>query len=183
MNTPQPFPAPVATREYGTKTADVPAEQRGWAERWAWEILLVLAVGAWIAYELYGRAALAWLEQYTFYIRVGGGIVVILYLWWQLRGTPIAVRDTMDLAKQLLRDSSTGGGGTREKRHVTNAMKKTVGANYKWKCAGCSTTLDEGYQVDHIVPLFKGGTNDLSNLQPLCGTCHNKKSIRERLDS
>ena len=180
MNTPQPFPAPVATREYGTNAADVPAEQRGWAERWAWEILLVLAVGAWIAYELYGRAALAWLEQYTFYIRVGGGIVVILYLWWQLRGTPIAVRDTMDLAKQLLRDSSTGG-GTREKRHVTGLMKKKVAAGQQWKCGACHATLDETFEVDHKVALFNGGSNEESNLLALCPHCHRKKTVAERL--
>ncbi len=30
--------------------------------------------------------------------------------------------------------------------------------------------------VDHIVPLARGGTNDWSNLQPLCHACHSRKT-------
>lgn len=173
-------PPPIATRELASAAAPA-AEKRGWAERWAWEILLVLAVGGWIAYELYGRAALAWLEQYTLYIRIGGGIVVILYLWWQLRGTPIAVRDTMDLAKQLLRDGASSTAGTREKRNVTGLMKKKVAAGQQWKCGHCKATLDETFEVDHRVALFNGGSNDESNLVALCPHCHRKKTVQERL--
>lgn len=33
--------------------------------------------------------------------------------------------------------------------------------------------------VDHIIPLARGGTNDMSNLQPLCWTCHSRKTVRE----
>lgn len=31
-------------------------------------------------------------------------------------------------------------------------------------------------EVDHKVPLFKGGTDDEANLQPLCTECHKDKS-------
>lgn len=33
-----------------------------------------------------------------------------------------------------------------------------------------------GVEMDHIVPLFKGGTNDDDNLQMLCVECHRKKT-------
>jgi len=36
--------------------------------------------------------------------------------------------------------------------------------------------------VDHIKPLSLGGTNDLSNLQSLCNSCHAKKSARESVE-
>lgn len=35
--------------------------------------------------------------------------------------------------------------------------------------------------VDHIIPMSKGGApRDRGNLQPLCTTCHNRKTAAER---
>jgi len=36
-----------------------------------------------------------------------------------------------------------------------------------------------GYPVDHIVPLWDGGTDDDHNKETLCQHCHNIKSARE----
>jgi 5-methylcytosine-specific restriction protein A len=32
--------------------------------------------------------------------------------------------------------------------------------------------------VDHIIPLARGGTHDWGNLQPLCEACHSRKSVK-----
>jgi len=34
-------------------------------------------------------------------------------------------------------------------------------------------------EVDHIVPLRAGGTNDAENLQALCKSCHSRKTAIE----
>ena len=43
------------------------------------------------------------------------------------------------------------------------------------RCAACSTSLADGYHVDHIMPLCLGGSNDRANLQALCPSCNSKK--------
>ncbi|MGI4846839.1 MAG: HNH endonuclease [Janthinobacterium lividum] len=43
----------------------------------------------------------------------------------------------------------------------------------------CQSCKRPGRIVDHIIPLWDGGTNADSNLQTLCKTCHDAKSERE----
>lgn len=40
-----------------------------------------------------------------------------------------------------------------------------------------------GGEVDHIVPLAKGGTNAPGNLQLLCKSCHGTKDARLRRET
>jgi predicted HNH restriction endonuclease len=149
---------------------------------WTSELGLAAVIGGWILYELYGRR---FLENWASYIRLATGGLTIVGLWWYARQSPENFTDTIDLAKQLLVDGSGVKGSvvgtTREKRNVTGLMKKKVAASQQWKCGNCKTTLDETYEVDHKLALFKGGTNDESNLVALCPHCHRKKTVEERL--
>ena len=44
-------------------------------------------------------------------------------------------------------------------------------------CAGCGNAPDEkGFQQDHKVPRSRGGTDAITNWQPLCDSCNNIKS-------
>lgn len=48
----------------------------------------------------------------------------------------------------------------------------------------CRTCATEGRDVaaehvDHDVPLSRGGTNDRSNLVPLCASCHSRKTVQQ----
>jgi len=49
-------------------------------------------------------------------------------------------------------------------------------------CAKCSerNRITAATEVDHIVPLHKGGTDDLDNLQSLCHDCHAEKTAAEQ---
>ena len=42
-------------------------------------------------------------------------------------------------------------------------------------CVECGAPSDT---VDHIVPLSRGGTNDIGNLQPMCWNCNRKKGAK-----
>jgi 5-methylcytosine-specific restriction endonuclease McrA len=53
-------------------------------------------------------------------------------------------------------------------------------AAQRGKCAICRTSLrGADYQVDHIVPLKLGGSNNRRNLQCLCVKCNNAKAAKD----
>jgi 5-methylcytosine-specific restriction endonuclease McrA len=53
---------------------------------------------------------------------------------------------------------------------------KALCESYGNKCLACGDT-EAALQADHIVPLTRGGSNDIDNIQPLCGTCNRKKFV------
>lgn len=69
----------------------------------------------------------------------------------------------------------------RVKRNVSESKKKFVASNQQWKCASCNELLNATYEIDHITPLYKGGTNEVSNLKALCRNCHGKKTLMDRI--
>ena len=69
------------------------------------------------------------------------------------------------------------------KRSVSETKKKYISAQQGWKCGHCQQQLSSTYEVDHIVPLYKGGSNDLTNLVSLCPNCHRNKTSMDRMKS
>jgi hypothetical protein len=72
---------------------------------------------------------------------------------------------------------------TTVKRCVSETKKKYISAQQGWKCGHCQQQLSSTYEVDHIIPLYKGGSNDLTNLVSLCPNCHRKKTAMDRMKS
>ena len=67
-------------------------------------------------------------------------------------------------------------------RNVSTHLKKKVAADSKWRCVKCDILVDEFYEIDHCIPLHKGGTNTLLNLQLLCSLCHKRKTYQEAIE-
>ena len=49
-------------------------------------------------------------------------------------------------------------------------------------CAACSTQLDDSYHLDHIQPIARGGTSEITNLQLLCKKCNLHKAAKDPID-
>ncbi len=50
-------------------------------------------------------------------------------------------------------------------------------AKYNYTCLRCKQQEPNILLTfDHILPIVKGGSNTIDNIQPLCGPCNNKKS-------
>jgi hypothetical protein len=67
------------------------------------------------------------------------------------------------------------GRGT-TKRSVSETKKKFVAANQNWLCGDCKHQLPAWFEVDHVIALHNGGSNEVSNLVALCRDCHGKKT-------
>jgi len=73
-------------------------------------------------------------------------------------------------------------------RNVTESQKRRVAGRQRFKCAASipdytcplkGEPFDEsGYEIDHIQELRDGGSNELTNLQALCISCHRVKTTR-----
>jgi len=46
---------------------------------------------------------------------------------------------------------------------------------YQYRCLCCRRD-DVKLTVDHVIPLTRGGSNNIDNIQPLCGLCNSKKA-------
>lgn len=66
------------------------------------------------------------------------------------------------------------------KRNVPNALRLFVFERDKFRCVYCGLGAKDGaiLNVDHIMPVSKGGSSEIDNLQTLCRACNNGKADR-----
>jgi hypothetical protein len=63
-------------------------------------------------------------------------------------------------------------------RHTAAEVKELFQRQHG-RCAACKAALSSGYHKDHIVALANGGTNDILNIQLLCGACNCRKGAKD----
>ena len=65
---------------------------------------------------------------------------------------------------------------TKRRQKISGKVRHAVYLRDNYRCRICGKG-DEDYdlQIDHIKPVSKGGTNDMSNLQTLCEDCNKEK--------
>ena len=61
------------------------------------------------------------------------------------------------------------------REHLSASKRKRVLLRDKGRCVKCGSR--ENLEIDHVVPLARGGSNRLKNLQLLCRDCNRRKGV------
>jgi 5-methylcytosine-specific restriction protein A len=74
---------------------------------------------------------------------------------------------------------------TREKAHYCSrdwkAKRERIMVRDANVCRRCGLVVSgRDANVDHIIPLADGGTDDDANLETLCRSCHSRKTVGEQ---
>jgi 5-methylcytosine-specific restriction protein A len=64
----------------------------------------------------------------------------------------------------------------RDRTRLPEALREAVFARDGWHCKRCGS--DHKLAVDHIRPLARGGSDRITNLQTLCGSCNSSKGTK-----
>lgn len=65
-----------------------------------------------------------------------------------------------------------------KRQSLSKSLRYDVLKRDNFRCQLCGRTSQDGVklEIDHIIPISKGGTDDISNLQTLCFDCNRGKS-------
>ena len=65
-----------------------------------------------------------------------------------------------------------------KRKNTSKKLRTQVYEKQNGKCGKCDNILSEYYQIDHIIGLQFGGSNEEKNLMALCCECHAEKSSK-----
>ena len=61
------------------------------------------------------------------------------------------------------------------REHLSASKRKRILLRGKGRCMKCGSK--KNLEIDHVVPLARGGSNRLENLQLLCRDCNRRKDV------
>ena len=70
------------------------------------------------------------------------------------------------------------GNSSRKRINIPRGLRHEVFKRDNYTCVECGASKKDGatLHVDHVIPVVKGGSDELSNLQTLCSKCNLNKS-------
>lgn len=73
--------------------------------------------------------------------------------------------------------------GGRKRDNIRSKDRASVLRKTNGLCVycGCQISDETGYHADHVLPVIKGGTNDIANLVPSCTSCNLAKGAKTAL--
>lgn len=89
--------------------------------------------------------------------------------WYAAHKDIARIRAVVSHNRRRARANTTDGDFTRQEWQA-------LCDRYNQQCACCKAHAP--LTVDHVIPLIKGGTNDIGNLQPLCAVCNRRKGVK-----
>jgi len=118
----------------------------------------------------------AWYPKFVFqYVSSGGNASTENVVTMDVPNTEAMVNylnDRIKWAKSVARQRSL----------MTRALRKSILERDKYTCLNCGVSVsDEPHlllEVDHIVPVAKGGLTSVDNLQTLCWRCNRSKGAK-----
>jgi len=99
----------------------------------------------------------------------------------QLAAKDVILNQLIENANNEIRSLHKSQATRNRRTKMPEPKRRKIAARQDWKCAnpGGNCTLKgelQEYDVDHVIPLLKGGPDNESNMQALCPACHRKKT-------
>lgn len=94
-------------------------------------------------------------------------------------------RERVKYTKQKEKGNKLQNAKRRRARILGAGGSHTIGewealkAQHNWTCPCCSKVEPEvKLEADHVIPISKGGSDNIENIQPLCRRCNGKKHTK-----
>ena len=86
-----------------------------------------------------------------------------------------------------MKERFTGGSRVGRRGHIARATRREVFRRDQFACQYCGERFSPGeLTIDHLVPLDRGGLDEITNYVTCCGSCNQKKAnlpLQEFADS